>query len=1702
MFQLNTPPLAPRFMNKCLYKRVIRKQKKISQSVVNMYSNLSFNVYMLNSVIDIGSYEDYNEECYEDPWSDVHSQVVDKLVREQKREFLKPRRGLRRKVQESMLGDVQSRDDNSICLKYLGENGMYHAKLLEDCLIFARLLLRSKTKLDYVVAWTTFYKFRFPERAAIVSMADSVYYISRILDAGTEWNKCLDKVNRGYKKFNPKRGINKMRKFVNDLATPHQDWEKNINVEDILDGYDSGDSDGPVYFRTNSRGEEVPAVDLPPLQSKHAIDLMDRIKKGEFDNVQSAEECFESMRSLLDNYSALKKSPVITKLYKCLMYALSLSIFDKIGVSFDNLKYSKVEEEAIKNKYYLGADMVHTLLDTSLFLCERGYQCMKTGSMDPIYHSGGKYEAWFHEAREICLLRKTYGTPGFEGDYHTFLKRVLDCIDQGDAMYKFATRDGGLEKNLIDKVLCEIKLIKAFLVTQKEACKSRSAPFSILVHGTSSVGKSMFVDMLFNVYADIFSLPKGPENVYTRNPANKYWDLFKSCMWGCKMDDIAFLKPSQGPPDPSLLEVISVINNVVSVPPQADLSDKGQTPILFKFVVGSTNTSHINAFNSFSCPLAIQRRFPYVVTIYPKREYRSPEGFLDSHNLPVLDNNEFPNLWRIKVKKVIMNHHNENQADLEFVDEFMNVIDFIQWFCKKAKQHEETQANAKLCSDAMNNISICKGCYKPGYACSCDRVESADFFEDYFSDFDSYMLSHYSLARTYANEVNMVVQWETQYGVMSWYEKLQFIIVYILHWICFRSWWPIRYTGRALRLHKLMYMIMFKTKLSHEIWAKIFRSIGIMAHNKIGQYKWLFTIIGAITVALIGYKSYRVLKPRKDGDNPPYMRGYHDGEEDEKYSNFEKQTNLHSAVQGLTESRPIPSGHEFKNVWHNKNYQVSSFDIPPKSIGAKGVNQKQFLESVMRNCIGISCIISKEECGQVRRYGKAFCVGGCLYVTNSHNIPLDNFILSIEQSRFHDGVTTNLDVQITSRQIYRKPGSDIAFIYLPQLPNKKDFRGYMTQPTYRGNFPCSLLSRGIGGQEIYRFVQPCGYREEYTAQTNTTDLEICGRVVREALTKVGDCGSVLVSFTTSGPIIMGIHFKGNDFGFVYCIMVTSEDVSKAEKNFDEPVISSGVVDLESEVQSYTLTASLPEGDPSRFIEVGTAEIYGTLNVPRAKCRSKVTPTVIRQELLQRGYEVKYGKPVMSGWQPQRNALLDMLSVPAKMEFDILKRASFGYLHDILDNLGEDLNLVEVLNQHIAINGMPGVCFIDPINKATSAGFPWRKSKMHLLEREHCDLHDYCYSVNSDVQNKIDHSLLNYKKGISNHPVYTGSFKDEPRSFKKIESCATRLFCGDSLSNTIIVRMYFLPIIRVIQRNKFLFEAAVGMACQSTEWDALYHHLTKFGTDRMIAGDFKAYDKKLEPMLIKEAFHVMIQIAKKAGFSLKQQKVMWGIANDTSTSFVDFFGTLYRLYGTNPSGNPLTVIVNCICNALYMRYAYIKLNPLQECTSFKDNVTLVTYGDDNIMGVSSNAPWFNHTSLSAELAKIGVTYTMAEKERASVPYIHIRECSFLKRTFVFSAMLGKYVAPLDHDSIEKMLTTTVESRTISAEEQTMEIVASALREYFWYGEEIFQEKLKMLKDVVRKCELGMYVKDHTFPSFEELVTSFWSLSRELEKASRL
>jgi hypothetical protein len=118
------------------------------------------------------------------------------------------------------------------------------------------------------------------------------------------------------------------------------------------------------------------------------------------------------------------------------------------------------------------------------------------------------------------------------------------------------------------------------------------------------------------------------------------------------MDDIAFLLPSKSSEvDPTLKEMLNVVNNVPYVPPQAALEDKGKTPVLAKLVVATSNAKDLNAHEYFYCPLAVRRRLPYVVHVTPKTEYlHSNKKFLNTEAIPDFDGT-YPDFWNITVQK-------------------------------------------------------------------------------------------------------------------------------------------------------------------------------------------------------------------------------------------------------------------------------------------------------------------------------------------------------------------------------------------------------------------------------------------------------------------------------------------------------------------------------------------------------------------------------------------------------------------------------------------------------------------------------------------------------------------------------------------------------------------------------------------------------------------------------------------------------------------------------------------------------------------------------------------------------------------------------------------------------------------------------------------------------------------------------------------
>lgn len=799
-----------------------------------------------------------------------------------------------------------------------------------------------------------------------------------------------------------------------------------------------------------------------------------------------------------------------------------------------------------------------------------------------------------------------------------------------------------------------------------------------------------------------------------------------------------------------------------------------------------------------------------------------------------------------------------------------------------------------------------------------------------------------------------------------------------------------------------------------------------------------------------------------------------------------------SVLQGANQSKDngripdIIDGDDNSAVWYKSTYELTTFDVTRQTLSSKGLSVDQLSKIFHKNCISVVAHVDEFT----TRESRAFCITGQLYVANNHSIPmLKKNVLDIIQQPAADGITTNITYTLCEEDIYRIPDSDLCCFIIRNLPPKKNLTQYFPCDGYQANTHAFYLSRLTTGEVRTKKVSNIKRYNNCHILALQKQMDVWHGTVEHG-TINGDCGSILVSQSELGFVIVGLHMLGEEKN-INATVVHADHIKKFLKFGDRFTTSSNPPVLQCG-STIAKIGSLHAKSTFRYLpHVGTAAVFGSVLGFRAKHKSRVEDTILHERLLSEGYQKKFGVPVLN-WIPWNLSATHCTQIPNLIDTRILDECSKSFTNDILSVLTkDDLSLVHVYDMFTALNGANGVNYVDKIPRNTSAGFPLNKCKKYFIyavDPAH-DLQDPI-DIDDDIKQSIEEMMGRYKNGERAGCVFMAHLKDEPTSFAKIEAGKTRVFSGASFPMTIIVRKYLLSIVRVIQENKFLFEAAVGINAQSLEWDQLHSHLIQHGENKIVAGDYVKYDKQMAASLILSAFDIIVAICKYSGnYTDEDITVIRGIAYDISFAYVNYNGDLAQFFGSNPSGHPLTVIINCLVNSLYVRYAYYRENPKQECHSFKQNVKLMTYGDDNIMGISDNVPWFHHTSLQRRLQEIKVGYTMADKLAASVPYISIVNADFLKRSWRYDSDLKKYLGALDVASIEKMMMTWVKSKSITSEEQAIAIVSSAVKEYFFHGKDIFDEKRTMLKQVVHDCNLNFYVTEATFPTWGVLAKEF-------------
>lgn len=388
-----------------------------------------------------------------------------------------------------------------------------------------------------------------------------------------------------------------------------------------------------------------------------------------------------------------------------------------------------------------------------------------------------------------------------------------------------------------------------------------------------------------------------------------------------------------------------------------------------------------------------------------------------------------------------------------------------------------------------------------------------------------------------------------------------------------------------------------------------------------------------------------------------------------------------------------------------------------------------------------------------------------------------------------------------------------------------------------------------------------------------------------------------------------------------------------------------------------------------------------------------------------------------------------------------------------------------LTMEEAVFGIEGNPLYPSLNVQTSSGQPWKikypgKGKHRLIDLNKRWIHPALIDA---ILRREDFA----KDGVTLEAIFEDCLKDELRPFEKVAQGKTRLFSAGPVDLTILMRMYFGSFIAHMMENRINNESGIGINPTSREWDDLAQFVQKYG-DAIIAGDFGNFDGKLLRAILARLIDVICEYYKDDPSGNIVRRALW--KNVIGAIHLNR-KRMYVVFGCNPSGNALTALINTMFNCVYFRYLYYVgceesgRDPLY--IPFSEFVSLVAFGDDNIMGVDPSVQsFFNPDFVTRKSTEIGMEYTDEAKTGKVSSFRSIQDVTFLKRHFVKDNREKMFIGPLDLPTILNIPNWTWDD---ILHEELSASCEQVIRELSLYPREIFEEWKEKLIFAARKCE---------------------------------
>jgi hypothetical protein len=583
----------------------------------------------------------------------------------------------------------------------------------------------------------------------------------------------------------------------------------------------------------------------------------------------------------------------------------------------------------------------------------------------------------------------------------------------------------------------------------------------------------------------------------------------------------------------------------------------------------------------------------------------------------------------------------------------------------------------------------------------------------------------------------------------------------------------------------------------------------------------------------------------------------------------------------------------------------------------------------------------------------------------------------------------------------------------------------------------------------------------------------------------GDCGAPLIlQDSRCLRKIAGIHVAGSSDGArMYGQSITRADLERTLSRFcgviirdDDTIFSqhcgNEVLPLDVLCSQEDVRKVLKTPAPT-FGHIGRGEILftpSTTDIAPSAIQGKVSPVITAPAVL---------------YNPQVNLLNKNLEKCAMNTPYISKHRIDKAVLDVKQILfaGTSNQKRRVLTIEEALAGSDVSEHTGPINRSSSPGFPWVLFRKPGAKGKTGWLGDSDeYVLDPLVVRAVEQRLEKARRGERAMTIWTDTLKDERRPIEKVKALKTRVFGSGPMDYTIAFRMYFLSFMAHVMDTRIDNEQSIGTNVYSYDWLQTVKKLTKYG-DKVIAGDFSTFDGTLNIGIMWPLVDVINEWYDDGEENALIRQVLF---MEVVNSIHLCNGGFYSMDHSQPSGNPITTILNSFYNSVSMRIVFDickERASLERSTDikFNDVVSMVSYGDDNVLNIHDSViAWFNQNTITAGYAVIGMIYTDETKSDGAMrDYRGIEEVAYLKRGFKKRG--AKWLAPLDLSVI--LETCNWIRRAPDEDEACLVNCSNSIMELSMHPEDVFNMYVRQINAACLDA-FGKLPPQETFTQYSE------------------